>query len=97
MRTLFASLGNDISKVNRIIDILLIKNQLGFCFSSSFSYFCNIECSLSKEMNIDNIYLFMYRAWNPRSRKKGFISITPSLIYGFCSVYGQRVHEGIRK
>jgi hypothetical protein len=48
-------------------------------------------------MNIDNIYLFMYRAWNPRSRKKGFISIISSLIYGFCSVYGQRVHEGIRK
>ena len=31
------------------------------------------------------------------SRKKGFITITVNLIYGFSTVYGQGVHEGIRK
>gem|GEM_PF-1471581 len=94
-RTLSTSLGNDISKVNRIVDILLIKSQLGFLLL--FLIFCNIECSLSKEMN-RVAYIYLCTAHRILEfRKKGFISITSSLIYGFCTVHGQGVHEGIRK
>jgi hypothetical protein len=46
----------------------------------------------------DRTFIYVFTAHiHLESRKKGFITITVNLIYGFSTVYGQGVHEGIRK